>query len=123
MITAPELEIAVLVLGMVILMVEAFATQNRQTNSSLHCNCRSGDSFSGELLRGSIFLAQSSDRFLEFLHCRPAIDLLQAVRAADDDPRAHHDDRLRPGGAQFLSRYARRMWANFLQSQSSPAPD
>ncbi|PYJ59375.1 MAG: hypothetical protein DME74_12675 [Verrucomicrobia bacterium] len=45
---------------------------------------------------------------MEFLYRRPVIDLLQTVRAADDDLRAHYDDRLRPGGAQFLSRYARR---------------
>src|SRR5205814_9251808 len=51
--------------------------ENRQTDFGLRGNWRFGDHFSGQLLRGSISLAESSDWFLEFLHRRPVIDLLQ----------------------------------------------
>ena len=71
MITAPELEIAVLVLGMAILLVEAFATKIDKRVLGIRGNCRSRAGSRGELLRSPQCVHESSNWLLEFLHCRP----------------------------------------------------
>ena len=98
------LEIAVLVLGMVILMVEAFATKIDKRVLGVRWQLPGSRWFFSPVSSSLQLPRQPSDRFLEFLHRRSAGDLLQTIRAADHNPRADHDDRLRAGRAQFLSR-------------------
>ncbi len=123
MITAPMLEIAVLVLGMVILMVEAFAT--KIDKRILAFAAIVGLAI---VLLASFFVApfpspNQATRFLEFLHRGPPVDLFQAIRAADHNLCADHDDRLCARSAQllFLALHHRRVWANFSRSQFSRA--
>ncbi len=76
MITAPELEIAVLVLGMVILMFEAFTTEYRQTFFGIRWDYRSRDGARRQLFCRSKPAAGPSDWFLELLHRGSVVDLL-----------------------------------------------
>ena len=102
MIAAPLLEIAVLVLGMLILMIEAFA-------GKIDKRVLAFAAIIGLVivLLASFFVAPFSlsalrDWLVEFLRSRPTVDFLQAIRAGDHDFRPDHDDRLRSGTAQFL---------------------
>ena len=91
-ITAPLLEIAVLVLGMLILMIEAFAGKIDKRVLAFAAITGLAIVLLAQLLCRSLSLAVSRDRFLEFLHSGSAGDLLQAVRAVNHHSCADHDD-------------------------------
>ena len=100
-ITAPLLEIAVLVLAIVLLMIEAFAEKIDKRVLAFAAITGLAIISSGQLLVCPSPVAVSRDGFLEFLHSGSAGDLLQAIRAANHHSCADHDDRLRASGAQL----------------------
>ncbi len=96
MITAPRLEIAVLVLGMVILMFEAFAPKiDKKVFAFI------GIAGLAAVLIATFFLTPNAPTdqtsgfwsfYLEFLYGRSVVDLLQAIFAAHHNSCARHDD-------------------------------
>jgi sterol desaturase/sphingolipid hydroxylase (fatty acid hydroxylase superfamily) len=97
-IRAPYLEIAVLVLGVTILLLETFAAKIAKKTFAY-----AGIVGLAAVLAASFFFGifDAADRWLlEFLHRRRIVDLLQAIHARHHDHCDGHDGRLRAGLAQ-----------------------
>ena len=104
MITAPELEIAVLVLGMAILLVEAFATKIDKRVLAFVAIAGLSAGSRGELLRSPGSSPSQATGFWSFYTADRLSIFFKRFALRYHNLRADHDDRLRTGSAQFISR-------------------
>ena len=100
---APTLEIDVLVLGLFLLMVEAFFERIDKRTLAFTAIVGLVAVFAASFFLTPAPADRRDDRLLEFLHRRSARDFLQTLRARDDHSRPRHDDRLRADRARNRS--------------------